>query len=93
MNTFGRTPLALLAGVALGATLSGCGSGRGALAGAPVPAAHDSTPPLVDSLAAFAARAARDSAADQRVLDSLHRPRPAADSLRASPPAPPAATP
>ncbi len=93
MNPFGRTPLALLAGVALGATLSACGSGRGARTGALAPAAHDSTPPLVDSLAAFAARAARDSAADQRVLDSLHRPRPVSDSLRAPPPAPPVATP
>ena len=93
MNPFGRTPLALLAGVALGATLSACGSGRGARTGALAPGAHDSTPPLVDSLAAFAARAARDSAADQRVLDSLHRPRPVSDSLRAPPPAPPVATP
>ena len=98
MNRSGWTPLILLVGAALGGTLSAaCAGGRGAHAGAmgpaAAPAARDSTAPLADSLAAFAARAARDSAADQRVLDSLHRPRPPADSLRAAPPAPLVATP
>jgi len=37
----------------------------------------------VDSLAAVAARQARDSAADQQALDSLHGARPGADSLAA----------
>lgn len=52
--------------------------------GAVVPAAQDSSAasasPHTDSMAILAAEAARDSAADQKVLDSLHGPRPHADT-------------
>lgn len=67
---------------------SGCGGARGGRASGPAPVTHDPTAaslPAVDSLAALAARAARDSAADQRVLDSLHRLRPTNDTLQARP--------
>jgi len=58
-----------------------------ALAPRPAPPAATTD---VDSLGAAAARAARDSAADQAVLDSLHRPAPpASDSSRPSVPAVP----
>jgi len=71
----------------LGALLSAaCGGARSGAGTGMAPALHDSTvpaPPVVtDSMAAVAARAAQDSAADQKVLDSLHGPRPAADSLQ-----------
>src|SRR3989449_1502841 len=50
--------------------------------GAVAPAAHDSAVArTVDSLGAAIAQVAQDSAADQQVLDSLHRP-PRADTLR-----------
>jgi membrane-bound lytic murein transglycosylase D len=73
--------------------ISACGGARGAHAdgGAPQPAVLDtlaSARAAGDSLAALAARTERDSAADQRVLDSLHRTKLAADTL-ADRPAPP----
>jgi len=54
----------------------------------PAPSAE---PPAssAESPAVLATRAAADSAADQRVLDSLHRGRPSADSLNAPLPAKP----
>jgi membrane-bound lytic murein transglycosylase D len=70
-----------------------CGGARGGgHAGAVTPVAPDSLAgPLAaaDSLAAHAARAAQDSAADQRVLDSLHRPQLPPDSLARRGAAPP----
>src|SRR2546421_5524291 len=60
-----------------------CGGAQGPHAGALAPAAHDSAVArTVDSLGAAIAQVAQDSAADQQVLDSLHRP-PRADTLRA----------
>src|SRR5437867_2653222 len=60
-----------------------CGRAQGPHAGALAPAAHDSAVArTVDSLGAAIAQVAQDSAADQQVLDSLHRP-PRADTLRA----------
>src|SRR2546428_1189334 len=60
-----------------------CGGAHGPHAGAVAPAAHDSAVArTVDSLGAAIAQVAQDSAADQQVLDSLHRP-PRADTLRA----------
>src|SRR5437879_5842468 len=63
---------------------AGAGGGaQGPHAGALAPAAHDSAVAhTVDSLGAAIAQVAQDSAADQQVLDSLHRP-PRADTLRA----------
>src|SRR2546425_5628146 len=59
-----------------------CGGAQGPHAGAVAPAAHDSAVArTVDSLGAAIAQVAQDSAADQQVLDSLHRP-PRADTLR-----------
>lgn len=75
--------------VGLGSILvaAGCG-GRGApsLAVTPVSdtlaaASPSAAPPSADSLAVLAARAAQDSAADEQVLDSLHRPRAPRDTL------------
>ena len=66
----------------------GCGGARAGHAMAPTPGPHDSSVaslPAADTLAALAAKAARDSAADQRVLDSLHGPRPPSDSLAQKP--------
>src|SRR5213076_876890 len=67
---------------------------RGARSAALTPATPDSTAlslsPSVrsaDSVGALAARAEQDSAADQKVLDSLHRRHPPADSLERRPPA------
>src|SRR5439155_623710 len=82
-------------GAALGTTLSAaCGGARGAGPAALTPATPDSTAlslsPSVrsaDSIGALAARAEQDSAADQQVLDSLHRRHPPADSLERRPPA------
>ena len=66
--------------------ISGCGGARGGHAdgGAPQPAVLDTLAAARaagDSLAALAARTERDSAADQRVLDSLHRAKLATDTL------------
>lgn len=70
-----------------------CGGVRGAVSTGLLPPPADtaavSGTPGADSLALIAARAARDSAADQRVLDSLHGPRPGPDTL-SRPPATPA---
>ncbi len=93
-RTHGIRLLALV-GAALGATLStACGGARGAGSAAVTPAAPDSAAlslsPSVrsaDSIGALAARAEQDSAADQQVLDSLHRRHPPADSLERRPPA------
>src|SRR5438034_774245 len=93
-RTHGIRLLALV-GAALGTTLStACGGARGAGPAALTPATPDSTAlslsPSVrsaDSIGALAARAEQDSAADQQVLDSLHRRHPPADSLERRPPA------
>ena len=66
------------AGFVFGATLlAGCGGARGTGSVAAVPPAQRDAPPAptaaVDSLGAAVARQSQDSAADQRVLDSLHR--------------------
>src|SRR4029077_20841511 len=84
-----------LVGAALGATLSAaCGGARGAGSAALAPPPPDATAlslsPSVrsaDSIGALAARAEQDSAADQQVLDSLHRPHLPTDSLARRPPA------
>src|SRR2546427_12263073 len=88
-----RIRLLALTSTALCATLSAaCGGSRGAGPAALTPAARDSTalslspsPRSADSVGALAARAEQDSAADQRLLDSLHRPHPRADSLEGRP--------
>src|SRR3989442_5661076 len=79
-----------LAGAALCAAVAACAGGP-TRPGAVAPAAHDSAVArTVDSLGAAIAQVAQDSAADQQVLDSLHRP-PRADTMRAHPDsAPPA---
>jgi membrane-bound lytic murein transglycosylase D len=66
--------LVALVGVALGAGLGLACGGSHPPAAAVVPVAHDSISPHADSLAQLAAQTAKDSAADQRVLDSLHGP-------------------
>jgi membrane-bound lytic murein transglycosylase D len=63
-----------------------CGGGHPATS-AVVPVAHDTIAQHADSIAQLAAKAAQDSAADQKVLDSLHGPRPHADSVAGAPPA------
>src|SRR5712691_10093486 len=96
MTRTDRIRLLALLSVALGATLSAaCGGGaRGAGSAALAPAVHDSTALSLspsssgaDSVGVLVARAEQDSAADQRVLDSLHRPHARADSLEGRPPA------
>jgi peptidoglycan lytic transglycosylase D len=96
MTRTDRIRLLALLSAALGATLSAaCGGGaRGAGSAALAPAAHDSTALSLspsssgaDSVGALVARAEQDSAADQQVLDSLHRPHARADSLEGRPPA------
>jgi membrane-bound lytic murein transglycosylase D len=84
-----RIRLLALLSAALGASLSAaCGGARGAGSAALVPAAADSTALSLspstsgaDSVGALVARAEQDSAADQQLLDSLHRPHARADSL------------
>ncbi|HVH11307.1 MAG TPA: lytic transglycosylase domain-containing protein, partial [Gemmatimonadales bacterium] len=80
---------ALVTAVVGGALGTACGGGRASGRGAAsmTPASGAGTPPAVapvaDTLATLAAaRAARDSAADQKVLDSLHTPRPRGDTLQ-----------
>jgi len=84
MSSIRRTPLVALLGAALGGALgAACGGGHAAHTALVAPVRDSTTPsPGVDSLAALAARQARDSAADQSVLDSLHGPRPHADTLQ-----------
>ena len=72
------------------AACAGGGAGRATVAAVP-PAIRDSAavPPTADSMGAAVARTARDSAADQAVLDSLHRaPRAKRDSSSAPIPTP-----
>src|SRR3989441_507897 len=78
----------------LSAGCGGAGGVRGPASAALTPAAPDSTtlslsPSLrgADSVGALVARAEQDSAADQQLLDSLHRPHPRVDSLQGRPPA------
>src|SRR5437667_410743 len=71
--------------------VAACGGARGGRAGgeAPLSAAPDtlaSARAAGGALAVLAARTARDSAADQRVLDSLHRAKVATDTLADRPP-------
>jgi membrane-bound lytic murein transglycosylase D len=78
-----KTRLQLLAATALcAAGAAACGGTRRPQTGAVLPVARDTAIlRRVDSLGAAIAQVAQDSAADQQVLDSLHRPaRP--DSLR-----------
>jgi membrane-bound lytic murein transglycosylase D len=84
MSRIRRTPLVALLSAALGGALgAACGGGHAGHTALVAPARDSTTPsPGVDSLAALAARQARDSAADQQVLDSLHGPRAPADSLQ-----------
>src|SRR5881296_4663907 len=63
--------------------VAACGGAAGSHAGAVEPAVRDTTAVhTVDSLGAAIARVEQDSAADQQVLDSLHRTLPRADSTR-----------
>ena len=94
MNRTHGTRLLAVVSAALGATLdTACGGARGAAPAALAPATHDSTALSLtpsrgaDSVGLAVARAEQDSAADQQVLDSLHRPHPRADSLAGRPPA------
>ncbi|HYK82675.1 MAG TPA: LysM peptidoglycan-binding domain-containing protein [Gemmatimonadales bacterium] len=68
--------------VAAGAACAGARGGRAAGITPSLPDTLGGRPAGADSLAALAARVAQDSAADQRVLDSLQRARPATDSAR-----------
>ncbi len=80
-----------LAAITAAALAAACGGGaRSAGSHAPAPLVADSTAaavaaPGAESLAVVAARAAQDSAADQRVLDSLHGPPRVADTLQTHP--------
>src|SRR5207247_9213160 len=81
-------------GGALGAAGGGAGGVGGPASAGLIPAAPDSTtlslspsPRGADSVGALVARAEQDSAADQQLLDSLHRPHPRVDSLEGRPPA------
>jgi peptidoglycan lytic transglycosylase D len=78
------------------AAAAACGGARGGGGGGHplglTPAQQDTIAPARaagDTLAALAARAAQDSAADQKVLDSLHRPRLPADTVPQRPGAAP----
>ena len=80
MSRIVRTLLCAAFGGALGVA---CGGGHAGHTGLIAPARDSTAPsPGVDSLAALAARQARDSAADQQVLDSLHGAHPPGDSLQ-----------
>ena len=91
MSSMKRTPLVALLCAALGGGHgTACGGGHPGHTAQVTPAPDSTVPsPLVDSLAALAARQARDSAADQNVLDSLHGAHPPADSLSAAARTPP----
>src|SRR5213594_2668128 len=63
--------------------VAACGGAAGSHAGAVEPAVRDTAAAhTVDSLGAAIARVEQDSAADQQVLDSLHKTLPRADSTR-----------
>ena len=94
MTGTARIRLLALVGAALSAACGGARGVRGPAAAALTPAAPDSTtlslspsPRGADSVGALVARAEQDSAADQQLLDSLHRPHPRVDSLEGRPPA------
>ncbi|HXI64286.1 MAG TPA: LysM peptidoglycan-binding domain-containing protein [Gemmatimonadales bacterium] len=78
--------LGVFAALGAGMMVFACGGGHPATS-AVVPVAHDTIPEHADSIAQLAAKAAQDSAADQKVLDSLHGPRPHPDSVAGAPPA------
>jgi len=79
-SSFARS--AALAALVVG--VAACGGAGGSHAGAVEPAVRDSAAAhSVDSLGAAIARVEQDSAADQQVLDSLHRVLPHPDSTRA----------
>src|SRR5213593_3289556 len=77
-------PLGWVGRALLALMLAACGGAQGPHAGAVAPVVRDSgAARTVDSLGAAIARVAQDSAADQQVLDSLHRTAPRPDSVRA----------
>jgi len=77
-------PLGWVGSALLALMLAACGGAQGPHAGAVAPVVRDSgAARTVDSLGAAIARVAQDSAADQQVLDSLHRTAPRPDSVRA----------
>ena len=79
-HPFGWVGSAMLALILLAA----CGGAQGPHLGVVAPAVADSSAAhTVDSLGAAIARVAQDSAADQEVLDSLHRTAPRPDSAGA----------
>src|SRR6266566_7056331 len=79
-HPFGWVGSAMLALILLAA----CGGAQGPHLGVVAPAVADSSAAhTVDSLGAAIARVAQDSAADQQVLDSLHRTAPRPDSAGA----------
>src|SRR5438477_10294632 len=79
----GTALVALLSAALGGALAAACGGGHAGHTALIAPASDSAAPSAgVDSLTALAARQARDSAADQKVLDSLHRPHPPADTMQ-----------
>src|SRR5256712_1631055 len=77
-------PLGWVGSAMLALILAACGGAQGPHVGTVAPAVADSSAAhTVDSLGAAIARVAQDSAADQEVLDSLHRTAPRPDSARA----------
>ena len=78
--------LAVFAALGAGMMAFACGGSHPATS-AVVPVANDTIAQHADSITQLAAKAAQDSAADQKVLDSLHGPRPHADSVAGAPPA------
>jgi membrane-bound lytic murein transglycosylase D len=78
--------LGVFAALGAGMMAFACGGGHPATS-AVVPVAHDTIAQHADSIAQLAAKAAQDSAADQKVLDSLHGPRSHPDSVAGAPPA------
>ena len=70
--------LAVFAALGAGTMVFACGGSHPATSAVPV--ANDTIARHADSIAQLAAKAAEDSAADQKVLDSLHAPRPGADT-------------
>src|SRR5437660_11115542 len=78
-SSFARS--AALAALVVG--VAACGGAGGSHAGAVEPAVRDTAAAhTVDSVGAAIARVEQDSAADQQVLDSLHKTLPRADSTR-----------
>src|SRR2546421_7211457 len=84
MSRIAGTPVVALLSAALGGALGAAGGGcrRERAAGAAPASDAAARSAGVDSLTALAARQARDSAADQKVLDSLPRPHPPADTMQ-----------